>query len=57
MGIGDAGPQLTGASGWRWSCVLGSHSGITGPQNSQFALFVAFSCSLGVLASILGWVQ
>lgn len=52
-----ASPTLTGAFEWRWSCALGSHSGITGPQNSQFSLFVAFSYSLGVLASIHGWVQ
>lgn len=54
MGIGDAGPQCTEAAGWRWRCVFGSHSGITGPQNSQFSHFVAFSCSLGVLDSIRG---
>lgn len=52
-GVGDAGPN---ARGFREALELcfSSHSGITGPQNSQFSRFVAFSCSLAGLASIRG---
>lgn len=62
LGVGDAGPQLTGTSVWSWSCVLGSHSEITGhrvlrchPVGFSRSLFFSRCPRLSPWVSALRW--